>query len=371
MQKCIAAGTSSAIPLLPSVPHTAPIHLTKDRTVTHPDSSSTPETQAAARGKVALFGAAGAIGHSVAAALRAQGRPYRVVGRSEASLRRAFGDDPLAEIVCWDPDVPASVQAAASGIETLIYMVGVDYWKFALHPPLLAKTLAGARAAGVKQFVLIGTVYPYGRPRSTPVREDHPREPHTFKGRMRKEQEDLLMAADAAGHIKATILRLPDFYGPGAGEKSYLASAFQVAAHGGTADMIGPLDRPHEFVFVPDVGPVVTRLMDTPAAYGHAWHLGGAGVTSQAELVREIERQVGHPLKLRVAGKALLRVIGWFKPMVRELVEMHYLMTDPVIMDDRALTTLIGPIRKTPYAEGVRLSLLALQRESASIGAAA
>ena len=323
-------------------------------------STSTP---AAARGKVALFGAAGAIGHSVAAALRAQGRPYRVVGRSEASLRQGFGEDPLAEIVCWDPDVPASVQAAATGIETLVYMVGVDYWKFALHPPLLAKTLAGARAAGVRQFVLIGTVYPYGRPRSTPVREDHPREPHTFKGRMRREQEDLLMAADAAGQIKATILRLPDFYGPGVGDKSFLASAFQVAAGSGTtANMVGPLDRPHEFVFVPDVGPVVTRLMDTPAAYGHVWHLAGAGVTSQLEMVREIERQIGHPLKLRVAGKTMLRVIGWFKPAVRELVEMHYLLTEPVIMDDSALTTLIGPIAKTPYPEGVRLTLQAMRQ---------
>jgi len=44
-------------------------------------------------------------------------------------------------------------------------------------------------AAGVRNFILIGTVYPYGRARNTPVREDHPREPHTFKGRMRKALE--------------------------------------------------------------------------------------------------------------------------------------------------------------------------------------
>jgi hypothetical protein len=41
------------------------------------------------------------------------------------------------------------------------------------------------------------------------VREDHPREPHTFKGRMRKAQEDLLLAAHAEGRIQATVLRLP------------------------------------------------------------------------------------------------------------------------------------------------------------------
>jgi hypothetical protein len=105
--------------------------------------------------------------------------------------------------------------------------------------------------------------------------------------------------------------------------------------------------------------------MDTPAAYGHVWHLAGAGVTTQLELVREIERQAGHKLKRRVAGKTMLRVIGWFNPMVRELVEMHYLITDPVIMDDAALTKLIGPIAKTPYSEGVRLSLQAISQSLA------
>src|SRR5206468_8070365 len=96
--------------------------------------------------------------------------------------------DPLAEIATWDPDSPASMQAAAQGIDTIVYMVGVDYTRFALHPEVMRKTLDGAIAAGVKRIVLIGTVYPYGRPQTTPVRPDHPREPHTFKGRMRKAQ---------------------------------------------------------------------------------------------------------------------------------------------------------------------------------------
>jgi nucleoside-diphosphate-sugar epimerase len=206
---------------------------------------------------IALFGAAGAIGQSLAAALRQQGRAYRVVGRSEASLRHAFGTDPLAEIVTWNPDSAASIQAAASGVDTLVYMVGVNYWQFELHPELMRKTLEGAIAAGVRRIVLIGTVYPYGKARSHPVAEDHPREPHTFKGRMRKAQEDLLLQAHAQGRIDSTVLRLA----------------------------------------------------------------------------------------------------GLFDPMMRELAEMHYLLTDPLILDDSALHGLLGPIAKTPYAQGIRATL--------------
>ncbi len=306
--------------------------------------------------KIALFGAAGAIGQSIAAAIGANGHAYRVVGRSEASLRKAFSADPLAEIVTWNPDSPASVQSAAAGVETLIYLVGVNYTQFELHPELMRKTLAGAIAAGVKNILLIGTVYPYGQANLQPVREDHPREPHTFKGRMRKDQEDLLMQADADGHIRATVLRLPDFYGPGV-EASLLHGAAKAAMQGGTADMVGPLDLPHEFVFVPDVGPVVAKLANTPAAFGKIWHLAGAGVTTQREMVSEMERQTGRKLKLRVAGKTMLRLIGLFNPFMREMVEMHYLLTEPLIMDDSALGHLIGPIRKTPYAEGLRQTL--------------
>ncbi|MBY4729577.1 NAD-dependent epimerase/dehydratase family protein [Cupriavidus pauculus] len=319
--------------------------------------------------KVALFGAAGVIGQSIAAALSREGRRYRVVGRSEPSLREAFGADPLAEIVTWNPNSPASVQAAAEGIETLVYMVGVNYWQFELHPELMQKTIEGAVAAGVKNIILIGTVYPYGRARSNPVREDHPREPHTFKGRMRKAQEDLLMQAHKAGRINATVLRLPDFYGPGV-EASLLHRAALAAVNGGTADMVGPIDCPHEFVFVPDVGPVVARLLDTPAAFGKIWNLAGAGVTTQRELVSEMERLTGRKLKLRVAGKTMLRLIGLFNPFMREMVEMNYLMTDPLIMDDSALRQLIGPIRKTPYQEGIRQTLAAVARTGALATAA-
>lgn len=311
--------------------------------------------------KIALFAAAGAIGNTIASALSAQGTPYRVVGRSRAALERDFGADPLADIATWDPDSPASVQQAAEGIDTIVYAVGVDYTKFALHPQLMRKTLDGAIAAGVKRILLIGTVYPYGRAQTTPVREDHARAPHTYKGRMRKAQEDMLLEAHAQGLIEVSILRLPDFYGPGAGDKSYLAGAFKAALDGGTADLIGPIDAPHEFVFVPDVGPVVVRLLAAPGAWGRTWHLAGAGTTSQQAMVDQMARQTGRPVRTRVAGKTMLRLIGLFKPMLRELVEMHYLLTEPVILDDSALQRLIGPLVKTPYAEGVRRTLAALR----------
>ena len=308
---------------------------------------------------IALIGASGSLGKSIAAALRAKGLFYRVIGRSESSLRATFGSDSFATITTWNPDSPESIRQSLAGIDTAIYMVGVNYWQFELHPQLMKKTLDGAIAVGVKKMLLIATVYPFGKPQTERVNEDHPRQPHTFKGRMRKEQEDLALAAHNTGKIQTAILRLPDFYGPGV-DRSFLWSAFQAAKTGKRAQLIGPIDTPHEFVYIPDAGVTVARLIAEPKAWGHAWNLGGAGVTSTRAMAGEIFAEAGRKPKYMVAGKTMLRIFGLFNPLVREMVEMHYLLTSPVILDDTRLKDLLGELPKTPYKQGILQTLASI-----------
>jgi nucleoside-diphosphate-sugar epimerase len=312
--------------------------------------------------KPVLLGATGAIGESVAAELRKRGESYRAVGRDRASLERTFGSDPLAEIAVWNPDDASSVRAAVRGADAIVYLVGVPYNHFELHTVLMRQTLDAAIAEGVGQMLLVGTVYPYGRAQQTPAREDHPREPHTFKGKMRKQQEDLLLEADAAGKIRGTVLRLPDFYGPRV-KNSFLDGVFNAGAKGGTANLIAPIDRPHQFVYVPDVGPVVLDLLRHPEAHSRWWHLAGDGTASMQEIVAMVGKRAGKPIKTRAAGLGMLRVIGLFQPILRELVEMNYLLTDPFIMDDSAVRTLLGDVKTTPLEEGLRQSLEAARRK--------
>ena len=173
---------------------------------------------------------------------------------------------------------------------------------------------------------------------------------------MRKEQEDALLEADATGKVRGTVLRLPDFYGAGV-EKSFLDALFKAAANGGTANLLGPIDQPHQFVYVPDVGPVAVALAARPEAYGHWWNLAGAGVTTQKAIAEQVFQMAGRKPKIRTVGPAMLRIIGLFNPQMRELVEMHYLLTNPVLMDDGALVHLLGEVKKTSYEEGLRKTL--------------
>jgi nucleoside-diphosphate-sugar epimerase len=179
---------------------------------------------------------------------------------------------------------------------------------------------------------------------------------------MRKQQEDILLAADAAGRISGTVLRLPDFYGPNV-DRSYLSSLFQAAVQQKTAQLIGPLNIPHEFAYIPDAARILFRLIQKDGAYGHTWNLAGSDKITLAEVVKLVESVTGKPVRKFVAGKRMLQLLGLFDPLLREVAEMHYLITQPLFLDDSALTNLLGPLKKTSHEEGIRASLAAAEQK--------
>jgi nucleoside-diphosphate-sugar epimerase len=312
----------------------------------------------------ALFGATGAVGKALAAKLAEQGRSFRVVGRFEERLRRGFRlYEPLVEYCAADLSDPAAAARAAAGVVTIFYTVGVPYPQFEQHPKLTRVALDAAAAAGVRHYVHLSTVYPYGVPQQDFVSESHPRNPTAFKGRMRKEQEDLVLAADDPKGMRTTLLRPPDFYGPDS-ELSYVRAIFEAALKGGTANVIGPIDTPHEFIFVPDLAETLVALSEKEEAYGKARNVAGPGLITTRQFAELVFGAVHQKPRLRVAGKFMLRVLGLFNPFLREVVEMHYLWTTPVKLDDTRLRQLLPNLHKTPYAEGIRLTINAMQTDA-------
>ncbi len=306
--------------------------------------------------RAAIFGAAGAIGPHLALELNRRGIPFRVVGRARSKLEEMFR--PLSGAEVFDADVGdlRAAGAAARGVDTIFYCVGLPYPSHHLHPTLMRTALEAAASMGVERLVLISSVYAYGVPRTQRVAETHPREPQTRKGEYRKQQEDLVTEAHQAGKIQGLIVRLPDFYGPGASQA--LANLiFEGALANKTANWIGPVNTPHEFVFVPDAGPVIVELASRNDCFGEAWNYGGPGAINTLDFITRVYRAAGHAPKYRTAGRGMLKVLGWFNPLIRELPEMLYLQETPVILDDGKLLAKLGDVQKTPYDEGIRQTI--------------
>jgi len=306
--------------------------------------------------KAAIFGAAGAIGQAVAPELERRGIAFRVVGRSRAKLEAAFGTLSHAEIFDADLSDLRSAGAAARGVDTIIYTVGLPYPSHQLHPALMRTTIAAAASVQVQRIVLISSVYPYGVPRASRVAETHSREPVARKGQYRKEQEDVVFEAHQKGQLKGMVIRLPDFYGPHA-DNSLANPIFRAALAGKTANWLGPVGAPHEFVYVPDTGPVVAGLASREECYGEAWNFAGPGEISGMDFITRIYRAAGRGPKYRSLGRGMLKIMGWFSPFFRELPEMLYLQETPVILDDSKLQAKLGAVHKTSYDEGIQRTL--------------
>ncbi len=314
--------------------------------------------------RAAIFGAAGPIGRYVAQDLERRGIPLRVAGRNTGRLSEAFGKLAHAEIVGADlGDVGAATQAAR-GADTIIYTLGVTYPEFALYPKLMRVAIEAAQKAGVRRFVLVTGVYAYGVPQTKRVAETHPRAPVAVKGQLRKEQEDLLLEAGGRGLLDTLIVRLPDFYGPYS--KGFAGLVFEAAVAGKTANWIGPIAPLHEFVFVPDAGPVIAELASRDDCYNDVWHFGGPGEISALAFIQKIYQAAGREPKFRSAGRTVLKMMGWFNPLMRELPEMLYLQETPVILDDFKLMRKLGDVHKTSYDDGIRATLDWMRRNPAA-----
>ncbi len=314
--------------------------------------------------KAAVFGAAGAIGPVVAAELERRAIPFRVVGRNRTRLQTAFGKMAQAEIFDADLSDPRFAGAAARGIDTIIYSVGLPYPSHHLHPALMRTTVEAAIAMGVARLVLVSSVYAYGVPRASRVSETHPRQPETRKGQYRKEQEDIVLEAGAKG-LATLVVRLPDFYGPGA-DNSLANPVFRAALAGKTANWLKPLNTFHEFVFVPDAGPVIVDLAECSDCYGEAWNFAGPEEINTLDFITRIYRAVGRSPKYRAIGRGLLKLLGRFNPLLKELVEMQYLQETPVLLDDTKLRTRFPSLHKTSYDDGIRQTLDWMRQGGAS-----
>ena len=311
--------------------------------------------------KVVLLGANGAIGRGLSPLLGARSVEHRVVGRNYLALQVRFQGVPCCEHYPWDPTDRDAFERACEGSGTVVYLIGVPIWKFPEHLPLIDRALKAAQTAGARRFLLVSSNWSYSQAQAgARLREDAPRSPQPVKGKIRRDQEDRVLAAHRTGSFATAVLRIADFYGPRV-EASFLWSAFQSAKSGAVAQILGPVDRPREFVYVEDAAATIADMLEADAAWdgptGTAWNLGGIGPTTTEAMVRAIFATEGKPPNYKVPGPLVLRFVRSMNPWVRELRELRSLVEQPVFLDDTRIATLLGGLRKTPYAEAIRQTL--------------
>jgi len=294
-----------------------------------------------------VLGASGGIGAALVHELVAQHRPVRAVSRrGHAPPERGV------EVLAADVTTADGVRQACTGAAVVYQCAQPAYHRWSQEFPwLTASVLDGVAKAGAK-LVFADNLYLYG-PVDGPLTEDLPAAATFPKGRVRAEMAEAVLAAHAAGTLRATIGRASDYYGPGGVNTTHGPTIFANALSGKKARWIGSLDVPHTVSYLPDVAKGLVTLGERSEADGQAWHLPAAEPVTGRQFLEMVFAALGQPTRITHLSRPMQRVIGLFNRTVGELGETWYQRDQPFVVDWSKFEQAFGPFPVTPHPKAI------------------
>jgi len=292
----------------------------------------------------------GQLGLAIMDELVAAGLPVKLVNRS-GKLNEPLPAGVILETAdCTNAQDVARVTA---GAEIVYFCVQPAYHQWPeKFPPLAAGIIAGVSGKGIK-LVFGSNCYMYGPTNGQPIHEDLPYVAQTRKGVARAQVANMLLAAHEAGKCQVTIGRASDFYGPRVTDSMAGEMLFEAALAGKTANLTGDLDQPHTLTYIRDFARALVTLSQHDEAYGRFWHVPNAETITPRQFMQLVEAELGHPVKVRTAGKLIMRLVGLFNPAAGEVVEMMYEFEEPFVVDHSRFAATFGS-EVTPHEAAIR-----------------
>jgi nucleoside-diphosphate-sugar epimerase len=300
-------------------------------------------------GRILVLGAAGRLGAVAAEAFRDAGWSVRGLvrpGRASAVPRKV---EPV-EAVTRDEAV-----AAASGCDVVLNALNPAITAWQKNALSLAYGAIAAAESNGATLLFPGSVWNFGRGMPPVLDENTPMQPTTRKGALRVEIEHRIHEACDRG-MRAIVLRAGDFFGGGRGSWFDLVIVKEIARS--RLVYPGPLNVVHPWAYLPDFAATLVRLAEQRDRFGAFETFGfpGHAPTGQ-ELVAAIEAVTRGTFNVSSMSWWLLKTVGQFTALGRELAELEYLWRVPHRISGEKLTAAIGELPHTPLPEAVAASL--------------
>lgn len=297
-----------------------------------------------------ILGANGTIGKLLARELMSYTDRVRLVSRKPRKVNETD------ELMAADLTEPGAVDRAVKGSEVVYLVVGFEYkakvWE-EKWPPLMRNTIDACAKHGAK-LVFFDNVYMYDRDQISHMTEETAVNPPSRKGEVRKRISEKLLEAAREGWIEALIARSADFYGPDNNNNFITQMVMKNFREGKKAMWFVGSEFRHSFTYTPDAARATALLGNTPDAYGEVWHLPTEShpVTGR-EMITMIASEMGVEPKISLLPKFMIRPLGLFIPIMKEMREMIYQYDRDYFFDSSKFTRRFN-ISATPYAEGIK-----------------
>ncbi|MBL4682583.1 MAG: NAD-dependent epimerase/dehydratase family protein [Pseudomonadales bacterium] len=293
-----------------------------------------------------VIGAAGSIGAEITRQLTASGKLVRGLVRSIPKHSNNI-DYVIADAMNQDELVSACEDAIY-----VYHCLNVPYEKWCDVMPVVTKNVLEAVKQAKAKLIFVGNVYGYGRLQNIPVSESHPMVAETKKGALRNQLEDMLWRAHHAEESKVVIARFPDFYGPGV-VNGLMKPIFDAAITGGKCSWPAALDVQHDLVFIGDAARACILLAEKESSYGESWHVPGAGSLTGRDFIEMVYRETGSKPAASVLSKWMLTAAGFFNAGAKELIELLYEFSEPLILDGSKFANKFPDFKYNPHQEAV------------------
>jgi nucleoside-diphosphate-sugar epimerase len=295
-----------------------------------------------------ILGAGGSVADAVLPVLVERKLPIRLVGRHPAQVAGT-------ETSTADLTVRQQAIDAVAGSSVVYLLAGLKYdhklWADA-WPQIMDNTIEACKQAGAR-LVFFDNVYMYGRVHRL-MTEQTPYRPISKKGEVRAAIASSLEREWKAGTLTAMIARSADFYGPRAKNGMANAMVFEPMSQRKTPMCLASDALPHSYTYVPDAAQALVTLAETESAWNQVWHLPTTPrPLTGREFTTAASEAMNRPPKFRVLSHRMVKMVGWFNPIVREVYEMLYQNDSPYLFDSSKYAKAFG-VTGTPYADGIR-----------------
>jgi nucleoside-diphosphate-sugar epimerase len=298
-----------------------------------------------------ILGANGTIAAELIPVLQSNAQQIRLVSRNPKKVDGA--ETMQADVLNRD-----QVFQAVKGSDFVYLLVGLDYnrkiWK--KDWPVIMRNVIDACKDAAARLIFFDNVYMYGRVIGN-MTETTPYNPSSVKGKIRAEIDEMLLNEMKSGGIKAMIATSADFYGPRTSKTSVASiMIFEKMKNGKSAQWFVNANQPHSFTYTPDAAAALYMLALREDAYGQTWHLPTAKpALTGKEFISTAAKYMHAKDKVQVLPKWLIRTIGLFMPIMKELGEMLYQNEFPYVFDSSKFEKAFN-FKPTPYEEGIRVT---------------
>ncbi len=311
-----------------------------------------------------IIGITGGIGNHAAHALIANGWHVRALHRHPDQARKDFPQGSAVDWIKGDAMNENDVVTAAQGVDIIFHGANPPAYKNwrGLALPMLKNAITAAKSASAR-LVFPGNVYNYGPDAWSVVTEDSPQNPKTRKGAVRAEMERMLRIASTHG-CRVLILRAGDYFGANA-PSSWLPNVIvKPGKKIGSVTYPGKSGVGHAWAYLPDVGNTIARLVERESelATFEIFNFGGHYFDDGQDFVESIKRVANVPdAPTKAMPWFMLFLASPFVSLFREILEMRYLWSVDLKLDNSKLASFLGAEPHTPLDHALKNTLVSMR----------